>query len=140
MDQTERKHVHVVAAILHRDGLVLATQRGYGEWKDYWEFPGGKVEAGETEEQAIVREIREELMLPIRVEKRLCMVEYDYEAFHLSMQCFLCAPEGEMHLLEHEDARWLPLDRLQAVEWLPADETILPQLLEWISGAEKRPD
>ena len=102
------KTIEVVAAIIHQGGRILATQRGYGEWKGMWEFPGGKMEAGETEEEAIVREIREELNVGIRVERKVCTVEYDYPQFHLRMHCFWCSiAEGVLELKEHQSARWL---------------------------------
>ena len=123
------KTVEVVAAIIRRDGRIFATQRGYGDWKDWWEFPGGKVEAGETPEQALVREIREELDTDISVDKFLCTVEYDYPKFHLTMHCYLCSLLTEaLHLNEHEAARWLDKDELDAVEWLPADKQLIPIL------------
>lgn len=123
------KHVEVVAAIIQRDGLVYATQRGYGEWKDWWEFPGGKVEPGESCEAALIREIREELTVEIQVEQRLCTVEYDYPAFHLVMHCYFCKlASGHLILLEHEAARWLSPQELDAVEWLPADKVVVEKL------------
>ena len=124
------KTIHVVAAIItDASGRIFATQRGYGEWKDWWEFPGGKIEPGETPEEALRREIREELDIDITVGSLLATVEYDYPAFHLSMQCFLCTlPAGTPRLLEHEDARWLTREDLDSVRWLPADESIIKQL------------
>lgn len=123
------KHVEVVAAIIQRDGLVYATQRGCGEWKDWWEFPGGKVEPGESCEAALIREIREELTVEIQVEQRLCTVEYDYPAFHLVMHCYFCKlASGHLTLLEHEAARWLSPQELDAVEWLPADKVVVEKL------------
>ena len=119
----------VVAAIIIREGKVFATQRGYGEWKDWWEFPGGKIEPGETPEQALVREIREELDTEIVVGKLLHTVEWDYPKFHLSMRCYLCSlAGGAPHLLEHEAARWLAFDELDSVRWLPADDILLPMI------------
>ena len=101
---------------------IFATQRGYGEWKDWWEFPGGKMEAGETPEEALVREIREELSAEISVDEFLCTVEYDYPQFHLTMHCYLCSLIGEaLHLNEHEAAKWLTKNELDSVKWLPAD-------------------
>ena len=128
------KTIHVVAAIItDASGRIFATQRGYGEWKDWWEFPGGKIESGETPEEALRREIREELDIDITVGRLLATVEYDYPAFHLSMQCFLCTlPAGTPHLLEHEDARWLTREDLDSVRWLPADESIIKQLRDVI--------
>ena len=125
------KTVEVVAAIIRRDGRIFATQRGYGDWKDYWEFPGGKVEPGETPEEALKREIREELSTEISVDKFLCTVEYDYPKFHLTMHCYLCSLLTEaLHLNEHEAARWLDKDQLDAVEWLPADKDVVRSLKE----------
>ena len=117
------KQIEVVAAILRDNGRgVLATQRGYGEWKDWWEFPGGKIEAGETPEEALRREIREELAVEIAVESLLTTVEYDYPQFHLTMHCYLCHVEsGDLTLLEHEAAKWLRPEALDSVRWLPAD-------------------
>jgi 8-oxo-dGTP diphosphatase len=125
------KSIKVVAAIIRsvdKDGepLVFATQRGYGEYKDWWEFPGGKTENGETPEEALVREIHEELAATISVDKYLVTVEYDYPAFHLSMDCFWCSlTEGHLTLLEHEAAKWLPLNNLRQVNWLPADVMVI---------------
>lgn len=125
------KHVEVVAAIIQRDGLVYATQRGYGEWKDWWEFPGGKVEPGESREEALIREIREELTAEIKVGQQLCTVEYDYPTFHLVMHCYLCElASGQLTLLEHEAARWLSQQELDSVEWLPADKVVVEKLKE----------
>ena len=110
------KTIHVVAAVIRRDDKVFATQRGYGAYKDWWEFPGGKAEPGETPEEALAREIREELNARIAVDGFLTTVEYDYPEFHLSMDCFRCHVEhGELTLLEHEAARWLPLQDLRQV-------------------------
>ena len=121
------RKIEVVAAVLVRDGRVFATQRGYGEFKDKWEFPGGKMEAGEGREEALRREIREELDAEIAVGKLLCTVEYDYPAFHLTMHCYLCSVvSGTLVLKEHESARWLPAEALESVDWLPADLQILP--------------
>lgn len=125
------KQVEVVAAIIQRDGLVYATQRGYGEWKDWWEFPGGKVEPGESREEALIREIREELTAEIKVGQQLCTVEYDYPTFHLVMHCYLCElASGQLTLLEHEAARWLSQQELDSVEWLPADKGVVEKLKE----------
>ena len=124
------KIVEVVAAIIFRDGELFATQRGYGEWKDWWEFPGGKMEAGESSEDALKREIREELSTEISVDKFLCTVEYDYPQFHLTMHCFLCSLKTDsMHLNEHEAARWLKGNELDSVKWLPADKMVVEQLI-----------
>ena len=123
------KHVEVVAAIIRKGDKIFATQRGYGEWKDWWEFPGGKMEVGETPEEALVREIREELSAEISVDEFLCTVEYDYPAFHLKMHCYLCSLVTEaLHLNEHEAARWLTKDELNSVKWLPADVELISHL------------
>ena len=125
----ERKHIEVVAAIIVRDGRIFATQRGYGEWKDWWEFPGGKIEPGESTEDALKREIREELATEIEVDELLTTVEYAYPKFHLTMHCYLCTIiSGDLSLLEHEDARWLALDELDCVKWLPADKDVIEKL------------
>lgn len=121
------KTIQVVAAIIRKGDKVFATQRGYGPWKDYWEYPGGKIEAGETPEQALVREIREELDTEIGVDKFLCTIEWDYPAFHLTMHCYMCSLLSEaLHLNEHEAARWLGADDLESVNWLPADYQLIP--------------
>ena len=110
-----------------RDGKVFATQRGYGDFKDGWEFPGGKVEAGESPEDALRREIREELETEISVGHLIDTVEYDYPAFHLSMRCYACSiVSGNLHLVEHESARWLSAAMLHSVDWLPADYQLIP--------------
>ena len=128
---TERKNIEVVAAIIAKEGRMLATQRSSGEWKDYWEFPGGKVEPGETNEGALRREIHEELDTDIIVGRQLTTIEYDYPYFHLKMHCYLCRIlSGHPTLLEHEAACWLSLDELNNVRWLPADELILPLIDE----------
>ena len=125
----DRKQIKVVAAIIRRDDKVFATQRGYGNYKDWWEFPGGKIEPGETPEEALIREIKEELDTGIAVEEFLTTVEYDYPEFHLSMDCFWCRiEEGEPVLLEHEAARWLPLSDLWQVKWLPADVLVVQEI------------
>lgn len=128
------KRIEVVAAVIVRDAAVLATQRGYGEWEGWWEFPGGKVEPGETPEQALVREIREELDTHIDVGAYLCTAEYDYPTFHLSMRCYLCTLADErFQLLEHHAARWLSRSHVGEVKWLPADTQVIDALLA--SGA-----
>ena len=148
------KQIEVVAAIIRKGDKIFATQRGYGEWKaagkrgqsqtrlSYaereqarlegkagWEFPGGKMEAGETPEEALVREIHEELSTEISVDEFLCTVEYDYPKFHLTMHCYLCSLLTEaLHLNEHEAARWLAKDELESVEWLPADWDVVRRI------------
>ena len=121
----QRKTIEVVAAVICDGDRVFATQRGYGEWKDWWEFPGGKMEPGETPEEALIREIKEELAAEISVGQRLTTVEHDYPKFHLTMHCYLChVHSGQLILLEHEAARWLSRSELDSVEWLPADEPV----------------
>ena len=121
------KRIEVVAAIIRRGDKVFATQRGYGDWKDYWEWPGGKVEPGETPQAALVREIREELDAEISIGKYLTTVEWDYPAFHLTMHCYICSLRSEsLHLNEHEAARWLGASELRSVGWLPADDGLIP--------------
>ncbi|MBP5646081.1 MAG: (deoxy)nucleoside triphosphate pyrophosphohydrolase [Bacteroidaceae bacterium] len=121
------KKIEVVAAIIHdADGRIFATQRGYGDFKDLWEFPGGKMEPGESPEQALVREIWEELETRIVVERLVRTIEWDYPQFHLTMHCFWCHVEsGQLTLKEHEAARWLSAQLLDSVEWLPADLQII---------------
>jgi 8-oxo-dGTP diphosphatase len=123
----EVKQIEVVAAIIHDDeGRIFATQRGYGEMKDGWEFPGGKIEPGESPEEALKREIWEELETKIVVEKLVQTVEWDYPAFHLTMHCFWCHIEsGSLKLKEHEAAKWLTKDQLDSVDWLPADRIVV---------------
>ncbi|MCR5850892.1 MAG: (deoxy)nucleoside triphosphate pyrophosphohydrolase [Bacteroidaceae bacterium] len=120
------KQIEVVAAIIRKGDKIFATQRGYGEWKDWWEFPGGKMESRETPEEALVREIREELSAEINVDEFLCTIKYDYPAFHLTMHCYLCSlVTVALHLNEHEAAKWLGRDELDGVKWLPADVMIV---------------
>ena len=128
------KRIEVVAAIIHdAEGRIFATQRGYGEWKDGWEFPGGKMEAGETPEEALRREIWEELETRIGVERLVETVEYDYPQFHLTMHCYLCrVVSGRLELKEHEAARWLTKDKLNEVDWLPADLQIIDKLKKYL--------
>lgn len=123
------KTIDVVAAIIQDDKKILATQRGYGEFEGGWEFPGGKVEEGESPEAAIVREIQEELEATIEVERYFTTIDYDYPQFHLHMDCFLCKlVDGHIELLEHEDARWVDAETIDSVDWLPADITIIEQI------------
>ena len=134
-DQTHRnvsinKNITVVAAVIFDEqGRIFATQRGYGEWKDWWEFPGGKMESGETPQQALRREIHEELDAEIEVGELLRTIDYDYPDFHLTMHCFKCKlARSHVTLLEHEAAKWLAPNELQSVKWLPADEDLIEEL------------
>ena len=127
------KTIHVVAAVIcdafEKKQKIFATAKGYGEFKGQWEFPGGKVESGETPQQALVREIQEELATKIRVGDLITTIEYDYPTFHLSMDCFWCeVAERELKLMEAEDARWLTKDKLYSVSWLPADMTLIAEI------------
>ena len=150
------KSIEVVAAIIRKDDKIFATQRGYGDWKDWWEFPGGKMEPGETPEEALKREIQEELSTEISVDKFLCTVEYDYPklangracsrsedskqalvysrstaAFHLTMHCYWCSLVSEgLHLNEHEAAKWLGIEQIDSVKWLPADIEVVKKIKE----------
>lgn len=125
----ELKTLKVVAAIIVHEGKILATQRGYGEWKGGWEFPGGKIEPGETPEIALKREIEEELELIVEVGELFDVVEYDYPEFHLSMKCFMCKIEtGHLSLNEHQAAKWLTKDLLSTLDWLPADKGLISKL------------
>ena len=131
------KTIEVVAAIIRRDSQIFATQRGYGDFKDWWEFPGGKMEPGETPQEALSREILEELSARIHVGKLLHTVEWDYPQFHLTMHCYMCTLAGEaLHLNEHEAARWLSARDLHSVNWLPADEVLLPLIEKELSAKE----
>ena len=123
------KTIHVAAAVIVDGIRIFSTQRGYGDWKDYWEFPGGKIEPGETPEAALRREIREELDTEIVVGEKLTTIEYDYPEFHLTMDCFLAyVTGGSLVLKEHEAAKWLKKDELDSVKWLPADQTMIELL------------
>lgn len=123
------KRIEVTAAIIIKENQVFATQRGYGEFKDWWEFPGGKMEAGERPQEALIREIREELDAEIEVGELLETVEWDYPNFHLTMHCFICTLLSDsLHLNEHEAAAWLTKETLDSVKWLPADEGILEKI------------
>ena len=127
------KTIEVVAAIIVRAGEVFATQRGYGEWQGWWEFPGGKIEAGETPQEALRREIREELDAEIEVGELLETVEWDYPNFHLTMHCFWCALLSDsLSLNEHQDAAWLSADNLKSVKWLPADEGLVGKIVRFV--------
>ena len=131
------KTIEVVAAIIRKGDKIFATQRGYGDFKDWWEFPGGKMEEGETPEQALVREIKEELSTDISVDKFLYTVNWDYPKFHLTMHCFMCSLLTEaLHLNEHEAARWLSKDDINTVKWLPADEVLLPMIVKELESYE----
>jgi 8-oxo-dGTP diphosphatase len=123
------KRIEVVAAVLHSDGEYFATQRGYGEFEGMWEFPGGKIEPGESREAALKREIQEELGIDISIGELLCTTEYDYPSFHLTMHCYLCSVEaGEIELREHKSAQWLSGKALDTLEWLPADKEVIEKL------------
>jgi len=123
------KQIEVVAAIIRKADKIFATQRGYGDFKDWWEFPGGKMEVGESPEEALRREIREELSTEISVDEYICTVEYDYPKFHLKMHCYFCSLVTEaVHLNEHEAARWLENDELDSVKWLPADVLVVNEI------------
>ena len=124
------KSIEVAAAIIINNGKIFACQRGYGEWKDWWEFPGGKIESGETPEDALLREIREELSIDISIDRHLTTVDYNYPNFHLTMHCYICQLKDDLqpHLLEHEAARWLCRSELEEVKWLPADVEVIKAL------------
>lgn len=127
------KIVRVVAAVIRKEDNIFATQRGYGAFKDGWEFPGGKIEPGETPQEALIREIREELNTEIQVGDLIETVEYDYPDFHLSMDCFWCqVVEGSLELKEHEAARWLNKENLYSVDWLPADISLIARIEKMI--------
>lgn len=123
------KHIEVVAAVIKHNQSILATQRGYGQWKGWWEFPGGKLQPGESHAQALIRELHEEMDTDIVVDRYLSTVEYDYPDFHLTMHCYLChLATSHYTLIEHLDARWLTAETLQTVQWLPADEDLVAKL------------
>lgn len=125
------KNIEVVAAIIQKDNKILATKRGYGEYENMWEFPGGKIEAGETKESALIREIKEELDADINIDQFIITVEYSYPNFHLVMHCYFCTLiNGEFNLLEHNEARWLDIDSLWSVDWLQADIEVINKILE----------
>jgi 8-oxo-dGTP diphosphatase len=123
------KRIEVVAGIIKDGDKIFATQRGYGEFKDGWEFPGGKMEPGETPQEALARELKEELAVDVNVGEFLCTVDYDYPTFHLTMHCFYCSViGGELTLLEHEASKWLKMTELHSVNWLPADVDVVAAL------------
>ena len=129
----ERKITTVVAAVIREGNKIFATQRGYGEFKGFWEFPGGKIEDGETLQEALVREVREELDVEILVGDLIDTIEYDYPDFHLSLNCFWAGiVSGNLTLKEHQDAKWLSKDELDSVEWLPADITLIEQIKQYL--------
>ena len=137
-EESVMKHIEVVAAVICKDGRILATQRGYGEWKDWWEFPGGKMEADEDPEDALKREILEELSAPIDIDRFLCTVEYDYPKFHLTMHCYLCTLASDSWTLnEHEAALWLSREELDTVKWLPADVEVIDMLRSAVADKGK---
>lgn len=125
----KNKTVHVVAAVIRDGDSIFITARGYGEYKGWWEFPGGKIEEGETPQEALVREIREELDTEIEVGDLIDTIEYDYPNFHLSMQCFWCKIiKGDLVLKEHEAAKWVTRDDIDSVNWLPADQALIEKI------------
>ena len=129
-----KRMIKVAAAIIEKDGKIFATQRGYGNYKDWWEFPGGKIEAGESPQEALRREISEELDTEIAVGQLLTSVEYDYPEFHMSMDCFICTVvSGQLTLLEHEAARWLGAGELWQVRWLPSDIKVIEELEKYLN-------
>ena len=130
------KSIRVSAAVIHRDGKILATQRGYGEYKGKWEFPGGEREEGESGEEALYREIREELDSKVKIEKLICTTDYDYPTFHLTMDVYLSTLiEGKLTLLEHEDAKWVSLDSIDDLDWLPADWSVIDEIKKHFSDS-----
>ena len=134
MEELEKPSYDVVAAVIVHNGKIFSTQRGYGEFQGKWEFPGGKIEPGETPEQALVREIREELGATIQVERFIDTVTYDYPTFHLTMDCYLCTFDaGAIELREHEGAKWLTPQALDTIDWLPADQKILAKVKDIVS-------
>ena len=139
MDREEDKRVksiRVSAAVIHRDGKIFATKRGYGEYKGKWEFPGGKREEGESGEEALYREIREELDSKVKIEKRICTTDYDYPTFQVTMDVYLSTLiEGKLTLLEHEDAKWVSLDSIDNLDWLPADWSVIDEIKKHFSDS-----
>ena len=133
------KKIEGVAAIIRKGDKIFATQRGYGDFKDWWEFPGGKMEEGETPEAALIREIKEELSTDISVDKFLYTVDYDYPKFHLTMHCFMCSLVTDaLHLNEHEASKWLDVEAIHSVNWLPADEAILPLIVKELNSSASK--
>lgn len=125
------KTIEVVAAVIKQDNKIFATRRGYGEFENMWEFPGGKIESGETREEALTREIKEELELDINISKYLTTIDYDYPNFHLTMHCFVCGIcGGELHLNAHNDVKWVTLDEMDNLKWVPADVHVVEKLRE----------
>ena len=139
MDREEDKRVksiRVSAAVIHRDGKIFATKRGYGEYKGKWEFPGGKREEGESGEEALYREIKEELDSKVKIEKLICTTDYDYPTFHLTMDVYLSTLiEGKLTLLEHEDAKCVSLDSIDNLDWLPADWSVIDEIKKHFSDS-----
>lgn len=130
------KSIRVSAAVIHRDGKIFATKRGYGEYKGKWEFPGGKREEGESGEEALYREIKEELDSKVKIEKLICTTDYDYPTFHLTMDVYLSTLiEGKLTLLEHEDAKWVSLDSIDNLDWLPADWSVIDEIKKHFSDS-----
>ena len=130
------KNIRVSAAVIHRDGKIFATQRGYGEYKGKWEFPGGKREEGESGEEALYREIREELDSKVEIEKLICTTDFDYPTFHLTMDVYLASlVDGKLTLLEHEDAKWVSLDSIDNLDWLPADWSVIDEIKKHFSDS-----
>ena len=137
-DSKSIKTIEVVAAIIIKDNQVFATQRGYGQWQGRWEFPGGKIEPGETPGAALTREIREELNAEITVGSFLQTIEWDYPAFHLTMHCYLCTLNSDqLHLNEHTDSAWLTCETLRSVTWLPADLGLLDEIEKLLASSVK---
>lgn len=133
------KTVEVVAAVIRDQNRIFATQRGYGDQKGGWEFPGGKMEKGETPQEALIREIKEELDTEIEVGELIETVEYDYPKFHLKMHCFFCSvKQGNLVLKEHEAAKWLTLETLDSVDWLPADLSLIEKIRESLKPSQSR--
>lgn len=131
------KTINVVAAIIEKDNTILATQRGYGKLKGFWEFPGGKIEEGESPEAALHREIKEELKIDIEINSLFDSLDFDYPDFHLHMKCFLCSiKHGSPVLVEHENKAWLNSDNIYSVDWLPADITLVEKLKTYLKSKE----